>query len=244
MKRKTPLILITVNDDSTHHVQSVTQLFADCILQSGGVPVYASVCPDSDTAKAVLSAADGVLFSGGGDIEPSFYGEEALPQCGAPSRQRDCTEKWLFQVAYAQDLPIFGICRGIQVMNVFAGGTLIQDIEAQIPGLHEGDHRQQPPYTAFHHGVTVLPGTPLSDILGGKKEISVNSSHHQAVKDLAPGFRSAAIASDGKITEAIVNPDRRFALGVQWHPEYLFQGSEDARLLFRAFVDACKGRES
>ena len=134
------------------------------------------------------------------------------------------------------DKPVLGICRGLQVMNVALGGTLIQDIPVQRPSPVV--HLQQMPYELPHHQVTVLRDSLLFSLVG-KEHLSVNSMHHQAALDPAPGFRVTAFAEDGLI-EALELPDRRFFLGVQWHPEHMWQDYKSARDIWRGLVDACK----
>ena len=186
----------------------------------------------SDPEQAVQDAltCDGLLLPGGGDMDPKFYGQERIPACGEPNLLRDAAEPLLLRAFLAADKPVLGICRGIQVMNAVLGGDLYQDIKP-FEHLPHNDH------WAKVHTVTVRRGTLLSRILG-QDTVLVNSQHHQAVDQVAPGFTLAALSEDG-IVEAIEKPDARFCLGVQWHPEWLSDADPAMQSLFDAFVNAC-----
>ena len=186
----------------------------------------------NDPEQAVQDAltCDGLLLPGGGDMDPTFYGQERIPACGEPNLLRDAAEPLLLRAFLAADKPVLGICRGIQVMNAVLGGDLYQDIKP-FEHLPHNDH------WAKVHTVTVRRGTLLSRILG-QDTVLVNSQHHQAVDRVAPGFTLAALSEDG-IVEAIEKPDARFCLGVQWHPEWLSDADPAMQGLFDAFVNAC-----
>ena len=185
-----------------------------------------------DPEQAVQDAltCDGLLLPGGGDMDPKFYGQERIPACGEPNLLRDAAEPLLLRAFLAADKPVLGICRGIQVMNAVLGGDLYQDIKP-FEHLPHNDH------WAKVHTVTVSRGTLLSRILE-QDTVLVNSQHHQAVDQVAPGFTLAALSEDG-IVEAIEKPDARFCLGVQWHPEWLSDADPAMQGLFDAFVNAC-----
>lgn len=186
----------------------------------------------SDPEQAVQDAltCDGLLLPGGGDMDPKFYGQERIPACGEPNLLRDAAEPLLLRAFLAADKPVLGICRGIQVMNAVLGGDLYQDIKPFEHLPHNG-------HWAKVHTVTVRRGTLLSRILG-QDTVLVNSQHHQAVDQVAPGFTLAALSEDG-IVEAIEKPDAGFCLGVQWHPEWLSDADPAMQSLFDAFVNAC-----
>ena len=185
-----------------------------------------------DPEQAVQDAltCDGLLLPGGGDMDPKFYGQERIPACGEPNLLRDAAEPLLLRAFLAADKPVLGICRGIQVMNAVLGGDLYQDIKP-FEHLPHNDH------WAKVHTVTVRRGTLLSRILE-QDTVLVNSQHHQAVDQVAPGFTLAALSEDG-IVEAIEKPDAGFCLGVQWHPEWLSDADPAMQGLFDAFVNAC-----
>ena len=193
-------------------------------LAAVGVRAEVSVAP------ALARWCDGLLLPGGGDIDPKFYGQERIPACGEPNVLRDTAEPLLLRAFLAADKPVLGICRGIQVMNAVLGGDLYQDIKPFEHLPHNG-------HGAKVHTVTVRRGTLLSRILG-QDTVLVNSQHHQAVDQVAPGFTLAALSEDG-IVEAIEKPDARFCLGVQWHPEWLSDADPAMQGLFDAFVNAC-----
>lgn len=205
------------------------------IEAAGGAPVLLPPL-GGEALRAAAAACAGFLFTGGVDVHPSLYGEEVLPACGEISRVRDQMELALLCQAVADDKPVLGICRGIQLLNAGLGGTLWQDLPSQTGTTVR--HSQEPPYDRPSHTVRIAPDSPLAALIG-KEEIAVNSTHHQAVRALAPSLRAAATAPDG-IVEAIWRPESRFFLAVQWHPEYLYPDDEGSASLFRALAEACR----
>lgn len=203
---------------------------------AGGLPVMLPFTEDKDDIKCFIRMCSGFLFTGGQDISTDMYGEDKLPVCGDISSDRDSLEKCLFEEALDADMPIFGICRGLQFVNVMLGGTLYQDISTQI-GTNINHRMPLDEYTAAHD-VDIVRDTPL-DLLLKKDRITVNSFHHQTVKKLAPSLNVMANAADG-IVEAVWSPKNKFLWAVQWHPEYLFDFDNDNANIFRAFVDACR----
>jgi putative glutamine amidotransferase len=197
----------------------------------------------SQTVAEALDGVSGLLLTGGEDLEPTLYGEARHATVTDVDPKRDEFETALVREARARRLPILAICRGVQVLNVACGGTLVQDISSQVPGSLE--HRLTvPPHQPFDlaHEVWMDKETLLSrlmsDRLGGADTCEVNSRHHQAVKQVAAGFRASATAPDGVI-EAIEDPSAAFCLGVQWHPENFWRTGE-FRPLFEGFVEACQ----
>ncbi|MDR1989929.1 MAG: gamma-glutamyl-gamma-aminobutyrate hydrolase family protein [Acidobacteriaceae bacterium] len=193
------------------------------------------------TIEQALDGVTGLLLSGGDDVSPARYNETAHATTGALAPERDEFELALVREARRRNLPIFGICRGLQVMNVAFGGTLIQDIPSQVQGA--GEHRfTVPPHLPFElaHEIWIekdsLLATLLKDRLVDGDSCEVNSRHHQALGRIAPEFRVTATAPDG-IVEAIELPNARFCLGVQWHPENFWRTGE-FRALFEDFVAA------
>ncbi len=189
---------------------------------------------------AALDGADGVMLTGGDDVEPSRYGEAAHTATVPAEEGRDEFELALVRAARDRRLPIFAICRGVQVMNVAFGGTLVQDIPSFVSGgvKHSLTVPPNTPYTLAHE-VWIEKDTLLARLLGDRVNgdaCEVNSRHHQAVKAVAPGFRVSATAPDGVI-EAIEDPSRPFCLGVQWHPENFWRTGE-FRALFEGFLEA------
>ena len=197
--------------------------YVHAVEAAGGRPLL--VPPSVEGVEETLDALDGLLLSGGADIDPEAYGAEAHPETNGTRPQRDRAELVLLEAALARDLPVLAVCRGSQVLNVARGGDLVQHLP-EIVG-HQG-HKETPGVFA-DHGVEILPDTKLSEVIGS--HAPVKSHHHQGYGRLGDGLREAARAEDGTV-EAIEDPSRRFALGVLWHPEE----GEDAAL-FRALVE-------
>jgi len=223
--------------------------YCEALIAADGTPVFVPPMSESHLETA-FTYLDGLLLAGGGDIDPSEYGEDDEGHCVFVDRPRDALEIGLARFALVHGKPILGICRGIQSLNVAAGGTLTQDIPTAYP--HARAHRTDPglPLWTLAHTVRIAGGSRLARIYGTPKNsgsdlnIRVNSRHHQAVKEMAPGFCASAIATDG-IVEAIElsAPGTGFAIGVQWHPENLAPKDPATRRLFRAFVRACDQRK-
>jgi putative glutamine amidotransferase len=199
--------------------------------------------PSAGEARQALAGVDGLMLTGGDDVAPARYGEAAHPTVVEAEPGRDEFELALIKDARARNLPIFAICRGIQVLNVACGGTLVQDIPTEVTGALP--HRfAVPPHEPYFlaHEVWIDKDTLLWKLmrerLSDADACEVNSRHHQAVKSLAPGFKVAATAPDGVI-EAVEDPGARFCLGVQWHPENFFRTGE-FRPLFEGFLEAAQ----
>ncbi|MGD8625793.1 MAG: gamma-glutamyl-gamma-aminobutyrate hydrolase family protein [Anaerolineae bacterium] len=214
------------------------QTYIQAISRAGGAPLLIPHLVDQASLRRVYERLDGLLLPGGEDIDPAHYNQVALEACGTPSPERDETELRLARWAAAEGKPLLAICRGIQVLNVALGGSLYQDIASQLPGAGRHDWYPDLPRDLRPHRVTIEPGTRLASLLG-RGEQGVNSLHHQAAENVAPGLEVAARAEDG-IVEALEVEGHPFALGVQWHPEEL--ASEDARQqgLFDALVEASR----
>lgn len=184
--------------------------------------------------KKQLASCDGLLLPGGGDLQPHLYGQSVDPKCGKPDADRDAGEWAILEEFLPTGKPILGICRGIQLMNVFCGGTLHQDI-VDISICKHSDFKNR---AGFTHRVTLTPGTRLHTILGADV-CNANSMHHQAAAEIAPGLAVSAVSADG-IVEGLEKPDHPFFVGVQWHPEHMYRKDEGQRKIFAAFVDACR----
>jgi len=193
--------------------------------------------PGRDVLPAALDECDGLLLTGGVDVDPSEYGEAPHPTVELDPA-RDDYELALARLAIEKDMPLLAICRGSQVLNVAAGGSLIQDLPSQHPGTI--GHSITESKDAIAHDVAIQPGTCLSVLLGSPT-IAVNSRHHQSVKDPAPGFVVSATSPDG-VVEAIERKDAAFCVGVQWHPEN-FWATGQFKSLFDGLVDAAKRRD-
>jgi putative glutamine amidotransferase len=216
----------------------MNQRYSRVVAAAGGLPVMVPLLEDEDTLRALYDRLDGVLIPGGVDLDPSNYGETPLPTCGRLDPARDRVELRFARWAIAEGKPLFGLCRGLQIVNVALGGTLYQDIAAQRSDAIKHDYFPTAGYSRDHlaHSVTVSSGSRL-DALVGSAPLRVNSMHHQAVKDLAPGLAPTAVAPDGLI-EALEATDQSFVLGVQWHPESLTERDPRMHRLVAGFVEA------
>ena len=193
----------------------VNAAYVQALLAVGGVPLILSPLIGASLAVSALDACDGLLLTGGEDIHPSWYGAEPSPLLSPPSQDRDLFELALFAVARQRGLPILGICRGIQLINVALGGTLFQDLPSERPG--SVDHRPSGVRNTRSHSVRIEAGSRTAAALDATT-ITVNSLHHQAIKDLAPGLVATAWTDDGLI-EAVEGGTSVWILAVQWHPE-------------------------
>lgn len=206
------------------------------ILDAGGIPIGIPVTEDVSRCAAYVQMIDGLLVPGGEDVSPRLYGEDPVPQVVSASYEKDVFEYELIRQAVKAGLPVFGICRGHQVINTALGGTLVQDIPSQLKSnvchAQAGEQRNE-----LTHSITCKPGSIAAQILGEK--CYVNSFHHQAVKDLAPGLIATAWASDGVI-EAMESQNRRIWT-VQWHPENLYRRYPVFQGLFRRLIRMASG---
>lgn len=209
--------------------------YLELIEAAGGIPLMLPLSLSLDDYEEIKGNFDGFLFTGGHDVDPSLYGAEKKSSCGAVSPERDALEKMIFTDAWNRDVPVFGICRGIQFINVMRQGTLYQDLDQERPSRIE--HHMTPPYDRTVHKVGIRKDTPLYDLW--KKNLkAVNSYHHQAVKRLGKDLTSMAISEDGLI-EAVYAPAKKFIWAVQWHPEFIFRKDDDQLLLLQKFIKSC-----
>jgi putative glutamine amidotransferase len=215
--------------------QTVTEFFVQTLIQAGAEPVILPV--HGSLSDAVLDRLDAVALTGGGDIDPTIYGQDPRPAIYGLDPVRDRFEIELVRRAIHRDLPLMAVCRGHQVLNVALGGSLVQDLAAQRP--HSLAHWQGEPWEQPSHAVTIEPDSRLAALVG--PELAVNSMHHQAIDEPASDLRPAARAPDGVI-EAVEVADRRFVLGLQWHPEYL-GADHPGFTVVKAFVDAARSSQ-
>lgn len=236
-----PLIGITtsVTVDKVPERAYVNGTYIRAVQAAGGIPVLITPHFTPEVLATLWQRLDGVLLTGGGDIEPARFGEPRHPAVDDVSPARDALEIGLTRRALAEGAPLLAICRGVQVLNVALGGTLFQDIASEIPGALA--HSQTAPRHQPTHPVKVMgEGTRLGRVLGAV-EIEVNSMHHQAIKSLGQGLAPVAWAPDG-VVEGVELPGAPFVVGVQWHPEELVGHDQAARNLFAAVVDAARRR--
>lgn len=208
--------------------------YVRALIAAGGVAVGIPPVEDEAQAVAALQRLDGLLLSGGADIDPCHYGEEIIPENGSLEPERDRSELLLARLALRQGLPVLGICRGMQVLNVAAGGSLYQDLPTQTDSRLQ--HRQRGPRWYATHSIQITPGSLLAAITG-VTTTRVNSFHHQAVHHPGEGFTVTAMAPDG-VVEAIEASAHPFALGVQWHPECMQERDAVQASIFKAFLRA------
>ena len=221
-----PVIGITPDYDSINSRYKIHQDYVSAIIDVGGNPIM--LFP-KDTIPPFI---DGIIFSGGGDIDPLLFAEEPLRESGEISPLRDNFELSLCKLALEKNIPILGICRGMQIMNIALGGTIYQDIRVQTNSTLK--HSQQAPRSYGTHSIFVQENTLLSS-LWEKPHTTVNTFHHQAVALPGDGFQVCARSQDGLI-EAIEHTENSFAMGVQWHPEAM--ETEEQKKLFSAFLKA------
>ena len=243
---KVPLIGISCGGDEAK--ASLKTTYIDAVRMAGGIPVLIPILRDSVTVSELVHHLDAIILSGGEDIDPQYFGEEHLPGLGTVNAPRDTFDVLLIRTALRQRKPLLGICRGEQVLNVVLGGTLWQDIPSQIPAsqLH---HRQAEPSTVATQTIAIDPTSRLSKILG-TTQIAVNSHHHQAVKDIAPGLVVTARTEDGVVEayegipaakDPYGQPFGNRILAVQFHPESFTQAGDPTFLqVFRDLVARAK----
>jgi putative glutamine amidotransferase len=214
--------------------------YVEELRKVGAVPWVIPLIPhDPDTLQEIFSRLDGVFITGGVDVDPSCYREEKTCLCGRTDPDRDAVEISLLRHALAERLPVLAVCRGIQILNVACGGTLYQDVTAQVPAALKHDYfptPERPSRKYLAHDITVRPGTRLRRIIGDAV-VPVNSMHHQAIKALAPNLAATAYAPDG-IIEGVEGTDSQYLVAVQWHPEELTETQPGMANLFATFAEA------
>lgn len=201
------------------------------IEEAGGIPVMLPLTTDVNVIQQCVDMCDGFLFTGGQDVSPELYGEQAMENV-VSNKLRDDMESVLVSMALKEDKSILGICRGIQFLNAYLGGTLYQDLPSQYASKTE--HHQKPPYDIPVHKNIILKVSPLYALLE-REELLVNSYHHQAIKELSPQLKEMAKSEDGLI-EAVCMPGQKFVWAVQWHPEFSYKTDESSRKILEKFV--------
>lgn len=237
-----PLIGITTSRGFAQHrvpTFAAAQAYVEAIVQAGGAPVLLPLGLDKSTLLTLATRLDGILFSGGGDLQPEIYGSSPHPMVDDVDPDRDRIELWLVEQVFERQLPFLGICRGFQVINVGMGGTLYEDILDQHPTAHQHSYFPGHPRDYRAHTVRVQANSHLKNLLQAET-IAVNSLHHQGVRQLAASAIPNAYAEDG-ILEGLEFPGHPFGLAVQWHPEWL-RDDPAMRRIFLAFVQAAAGK--
>jgi len=217
-------------------LSAVPQSYLDALEASGAAPLLVPITGRESTLRALYRQIDALLLAGGADLDPARYGEQPNPALGKVDPRRDWVELTLTAWALADDMPLLGICRGIQTLNVACGGSLWQDISTQVPACVR--HRSHPgePYNRLSHAVRLEPHSRLARILGDP-ELEVNSLHHQGIRDVGAGLRVTARAPDG-LVEGLERDGDGWVVAVQWHPEWLLEDDPRMKRLFEAFVQA------
>lgn len=233
---KKPIVGVTPLVDYQRESLWMLPGYFEGIEQAGGVPFMLPLETNEDTLEQLVDMCNALLITGGQDVSGEVYGCSAADSklIGEISPERDAQERTLIKLAMDREIPILGICRGIQIINSVLGGTLWQDLPTQHPSktTHFGGKQHDAPA----HKVTVLENTPLAAYIGDG-ELAVNSYHHQAIKDLAPSLDAMAISEDG-LVEAVWCPTKYFLWGIQWHPEFSFKIDDASRKIFEAFIGA------
>jgi len=238
MNKNKPIIGLSTSFEKTETGERIFLMedYLEAVRHFGGIPLLIPTTAEAGEQQLLLQMCDGLILTGGNDLDPRLYGEEILNDTVEPAPERDAAEYRLCEGALAAEMPILGICRGMQLLNVYFGGTLYQDIPSQVK-TNLG-HRPAASGERLVHDCKAEASTPMALLLG-QEAFAVNTYHHQAAKALAPGLRAMAKSPDGMI-EAIYKPDGAFLWGVQWHPERIWRQEESSAKVFEAFLDACQ----
>lgn len=233
-----PLVGIACGYDYEKNKIYLKDGYYDAIFQSGAMAVLIPPAKEGDALESIVERCDGVMITGGPDVDPKHYGESVFPANGEICPCRDDAEIRIIKKTLALDKPLLGICRGIQILNVAYQGTLYQDIFSQAKDKKLVAHSQKAPFWYPTHSIELEKESHIAKIFG-KSQTRVNSWHHQAIKALAPGFKITAKAEDG-IIEAIEHQEKKFVLGVQWHPEMMWQKDPESLKIFQYFIEYCQ----
>lgn len=230
-----PCIGIVSNFDRERDLYRCAPAYIQAVVVAGGMPILLPYLTSAAQIDRLFELIDGFILSGGADLDPRLYGQPMHPAVEDVVQDRDTFEMSLVRAALDRDVPLLAICRGAQSLNIAAGGSLHVDIPVCVPGAF--DHRDGRSLNVMAHEVLVAPGTKLEQICDATT-IEVNSQHHQAVDRVGQGLRISAHAPDG-VVEAIESPAHRFVIGVQWHPERIWQSVPACRRLLEGLVRAC-----
>lgn len=235
----TPWIGLTPGLNQEETYLSVREDFCQALLRLGARPVLLPLDAGEDVLQDYVQRLDGFLFTGGGDVDPRYFGQPCRPWSGAISPRRDAMELALCRMLLSSEKPVLGICRGFQIMNIVLGGDIYQDIPKEFVTENPVAHHQLQPARYPAHAVVLSPGSRLHAVFGAKAW--VNSLHHQGVNRMGAGFLPTVHSLDG-LCEGAELTGARFFVGVQWHPERLWQSDPAQMALFADFVSACGGR--
>lgn len=233
-----PVIGLTCSSEDLMNgsLNKLNNTYINAVDKGGATPIIIPILQDGSNIEEYLEIVDGIIFTGGGDISPLYFGEDPINEIGQIDYDRDLIEMALFQKSYEKDIPVFGICRGLQLINIALGGDIYQDIYAQVPNVqgHTCMHNIQEGY----HVINILKDSILYDIFK-KNKLLVNSQHHQAIRKLGHNLKVTARSNDG-IIEAVESTNDKFVLGVQFHPEAMAVKYDEFIKPFRYFINRCK----
>jgi putative glutamine amidotransferase len=236
-----PRIGITMRIESSTDRFYLSRHYSEAIEGAGGVPVHLSLIPKRDYIAAAVDDLDGILLPGSdSDVDPLRYDEQPHSRLGTVQPIKDETDLLVITAAEQKGIPLFAICFGMQILNVSRRGSLIQDIESQVPNAIK--HEQGAPRDRRSHSVRLLPGSVLAQLAGGE-ESAVNSHHHQAIEVIGHDLVATAWSSDG-LVEALEDPRDPFVMAVQWHPELGWESDDFSKNIFRHFVDQARSNMS
>ena len=242
MSGRRPFIGITMRHELESERFYLARHYGEAVVASGGVPLHLPLIPDPEVVGAFVSRLDGVLLPGSAsDVDPLRYGQEPHPRLGDVHPLKDETDLLVLKEAEARRLPLLAICFGMQVWNVFRGGSLIQDVASQVPTAFK--HQQGAPRERPSHSLSINPETLLGNLAGGSSAV-VNSHHHQALEKIGEGLQASAWSSDGLIEAVEDTREGRWALGVQWHPELGWESDRLSRAIFDSFLKAARAQAS
>ena len=231
-----PLIGITMRHELETERFYLARFYSEAVAAAGGVPVHISLIPDAEVVRDIVSRLDGVLLPGSAsDVDPLRYGREPHTKLGAVHPLKDETDLLVLKELEGRRLPLLAICFGMQVWNVFRGGSLIQDIVSQVPSAIR--HEQGAPRERPSHRLSINPESLLGS-LAGEVNAFVNSHHHQAIEKLGEDLQASAWSSDGLVEAVEDLREGRWALGVQWHPELGWESDRLSRAIFDSFIEA------
>jgi putative glutamine amidotransferase len=233
-----PLIGISCRMDPGKNRFYLRKQYSEAIFEAGGVPVLLPLIPDPNFSRELFKSLDAIVISGSNsDVDPHLYGEEPHPKLGSVMCRRDKTDLALLEEVFRKKKPLLAICFGIQILNVFLGGTLWQDIDSQVSNAMKHSQDSESDYRS--HAISIRSHS-LLDGLAGEKNTRVNSYHHQAIKKVAPRLMVSAKAPDGIVEAVELRDEKHFVLGVQWHPEIGWEINQLSRHIFSRFVAASK----
>lgn len=235
-----PLIGVSMRFDWEREFYYLRQTYADAIYGAGGAPVYIPLITDRDYLPSLVARLDGIVLSGSNsDVDPLRYGSAPHTRLGPVLPRRDETDAELLRHAERDAIPVLAICYGMQALNVYRGGTLVQDIPSEVEGAIQ--HVQEGYYVRHAHTISIAGGTVLEALAGGTSA-TVNSHHHQAVERLGRDLTPVAWAPDGIVEAVVDETSEHWILGVQWHPEVGWFEDALSKAIFGAFMDAVKER--